>query len=67
MLITNEGTIIRIPVDGINTYSRTASGVIVMRLSDGAKIVNFAKVAKADEEELEAVAAVEEKAENEEA
>ncbi len=67
MLITNEGTIIRIPVDGINTYSRTAGGVIVMRLNDGAKIVNFAKVAKADDEELEAVAAVEEKAENEEA
>ena len=52
MLITNEGTIIRIPVEGINTYSRTAGGVIVMRLNDGAKIVNFAKVAKADENEL---------------
>ncbi|MBQ8837410.1 MAG: DNA gyrase subunit A [Clostridia bacterium] len=51
MLITNEGTIIRIPVDGINTYSRTAGGVIVMRLSDGAKIVNFAKVAKEQEAE----------------
>ena len=50
MLITNEGTIIRIPVDGIPTYSRSAGGVIVMRLSDGAKIVNFAKVAK---EEIE--------------
>ena len=49
MLITNEGTIIRIPVMGIPTYSRSAGGVIVMRLSEGAKIVNFAKVAKADE------------------
>ena len=59
MLITNEGTIIRIPVEGINTYSRTAGGVIVMRLSDGAKIVNFAKVAKAEESDIEAVAEVE--------
>ncbi len=66
MLITNEGTIIRIPVSGINTYSRTAGGVIVMRLDEGAKIVNFAKVAKADDDELEAVQAVEENA-NEEA
>ncbi len=59
MMITNAGTIIRIPVDGINTYSRTAGGVIVMRLADGAKIVNFAKVARADETELEAVSEVE--------
>lgn len=49
MLITNEGTIIRIPVHGIPTYSRSAGGVIVMRLSEGAKIVNFAKVARAEE------------------
>ncbi|MBQ2743834.1 MAG: DNA gyrase subunit A [Oscillospiraceae bacterium] len=67
MLITNEGTIIRIPVGGINTYSRTAGGVIVMRLADGAKIVNFAKVEAADEDEIEAVEAVEETVTNEEA
>ena len=68
MLITNAGTIIRIPVAGINTYSRTAGGVIVRRLSDGAKIVNFAKVAKAEEVEGEAdtTDAVEETAANEE-
>lgn len=44
MLITQDGTMIRVPVSGIPTYSRTAGGVIVMRLSEGAKIVNFAKV-----------------------
>ena len=54
MLITNEGTIIRIPVEGIPTYSRSAGGVIVMRLGEGAKIVNFAKVARAEEIEEEA-------------
>ncbi len=53
MLITNEGTIIRTPVSGINTYSRTAGGVIVMRLNDGAKLVNFAKVEAAEEIEGE--------------
>ncbi len=49
MMITNEGTVIRIPVCGIPTYSRAAGGVIVMRLADGAKIVNFTKVARAEE------------------
>jgi DNA gyrase subunit A len=45
MMITNMGTIIRTPVKDINTYSRSASGVIVMRLADGQSIVNFSKVA----------------------
>ncbi len=45
MMITNMGTIIRTPVKDINTYSRAASGVIVMRLADTQSIVNFSKVA----------------------
>ncbi len=45
MMITNAGTIIRTPVKDINTYSRAASGVIVMRLADGQSLVNFSKVA----------------------
>ena len=51
MMITNSGTIIRTPVSGIPTYARTAGGVIVMRLAEGQNIVNFTKVASADEEE----------------
>ncbi len=54
MLITAEGTIIRTPVAGISTYSRTAGGVIVMRLSEGDRVVTFAKLAK--EEEIEKAA-----------
>ena len=50
MMITNAGTIIRIPVTGVNTYSRAASGVIVMRLAQGQSIVNFTKVAHEEEE-----------------
>ena len=65
MLITNEGTIIRIPVAGIPTYSRAAGGVIVMRLSESAKIVNFAKVAKAEEIENAEGESVEEVVETE--
>ena len=51
MMITDSGTIIRTPVSDIPTYSRTAGGVIVMRLGEGQTIVNFTKVAHEDEEE----------------
>ena len=54
MMITDQGTIVRTPVSDINIYSRTASGVIVMRLSEGQKLVTFTKVAREDEAEEEA-------------
>ena len=59
MLITNAGTIIRTPVAAINTYSRSAGGVIVMRLAEGQSIVNFSKVAHEDEVEEAPVEGVE--------
>lgn len=74
MLITDQGTIIRTPVADINTYSRTASGVIVMRLDDEQRIVNLTRVEthpegmdgaaeESDTEEEEKEEAVEEKEE----
>ncbi|MBO7341383.1 MAG: DNA gyrase subunit A, partial [Clostridia bacterium] len=57
MMITNMGTIIRTPVKDINTYSRAASGVIVMRLAEGQSIVNFSKVAHEEIDESEAAEA----------
>jgi DNA gyrase subunit A len=51
MIITDSGTIIRTPVQGIPVYSRSAAGVIVMRLAEGQSIVNFTKVAGAEDEE----------------
>ncbi len=53
MMITNLGTIIRTPVMNINTYSRSAAGVIVMRLGEGQNIVNFSKVAHEEVTEQE--------------
>jgi len=50
MLITSEGTIIRTPVAGVPVYGRSASGVIMMRLADGHKLVNFTAMAKEDGE-----------------
>ena len=49
MLITDSGTIIRTPVSGIPSRSRSAGGVIVMRLGEGQTLVNFTKVAREDE------------------
>ncbi|MBE6574671.1 MAG: DNA gyrase subunit A [Ruminococcaceae bacterium] len=59
MLITDTGTIIRTPVADIPVYSRSAAGVIVMRLAEGAKLVNFSSVA-GEEEADEAGAGAEE-------
>ncbi|MBR2930003.1 MAG: DNA gyrase subunit A [Clostridia bacterium] len=53
MLITNEGTIIRTNVSSINVYSRTATGVIVMRLADGSYINNIARLERTEEIERE--------------
>ncbi len=41
MMITDSGTIIRTPVAGIPSRSRSAGGVIVMRLGEDQKLVNF--------------------------
>ena len=57
MLISNNGVIIRIHADGISSYSRTAKGVKIMRLDEGASIVKFTIVEReADEDEAEAEA-----------
>jgi len=40
MLITNEGTIIRIPLDSISVVGRVTKGVRLMRLDEGSKIVS---------------------------
>ena len=53
MFVTNEGTVIRTPVKDIPIYSRTATGVIVMRTAKDAKIVTIARVDHEEEEEKE--------------
>ena len=55
MIITNEGTIIRTSVSGINVYSRTATGVILMRLAEGAYINNVARLEKTEDIEKESL------------
>ena len=62
MLITNNGIIIRVHADGISTYSRTAAGVRIMRLDEGASIVRFTLT---ERDEDEAVAEIDGETENE--
>ena len=50
MLITNEGTIIRTPAGDLRRCGRASQGVIVMRLAEGARLVNFAVVPSEDED-----------------
>ena len=51
MMITDGGIVIRTPASEISTYSRSASGVIVMRLGEDQSIANFTKVPHEDPEE----------------
>ena len=55
MIITNEGTIIRTSVSCVNVYSRTATGVILMRLAEGAYINNVARLDKTEDIEKESL------------
>ncbi len=51
LLITNNGIIIRVHADGISTYSRTATGVRIMRLDEDASIVRFTTTERDDDAE----------------
>jgi DNA gyrase subunit A len=48
MLISDGGTVIRIPVDGIRRAGRATQGVIVMRLRDGEQVATLAPVVGSD-------------------
>ena len=50
MLITNEGILIRVPASQISTTGRASTGVIIMRMSEGASIVGLQRVQKEIEE-----------------
>jgi DNA gyrase subunit A len=58
MLITDGGIIIRTRISEIPVYGRSASGVIVMRLEEGASVARFA-VVDPDTEEKESEAPAE--------
>ena len=49
MMITHNGVIIRVPVDGIRVIGRNTQGVRVMNLDDGDRLQGVARVVKEDE------------------
>jgi DNA gyrase subunit A len=51
MLISDGGTVIRIPVDGIRRAGRATQGVIVMRLREGEQVATLAPVVGADDDD----------------
>jgi len=59
LLVSDDGTIIRMPVSDINVYGRSAQGVRLMRLTDGVKVISLARA----EKDAEADAAAPESAE----
>ncbi|MBR2650279.1 MAG: DNA gyrase subunit A [Clostridia bacterium] len=65
MMITDTGTIIRMNVSGISTYSRSAGGVIVMRTADESRIITISRLDKLEEiEEAESKIDSENEAQN---
>ena len=66
MMITNTGTVVRIHANEIPSYSRTATGVIVMGLSEGSYINNITRLEKEEKIEEES-RAIDEEIKSEEA
>ena len=51
MIITDQGVMIRQPVENINTIGRNTQGVRLLKLDEGAKIATVTKVLKDEEDE----------------
>jgi DNA gyrase subunit A len=51
MLIRDDGTIIRLPLDQVNIISRNTQGVRLMRVDEGTRVVSVEIVPHAEAEE----------------
>lgn len=51
MMITANGTVIRLNVSGISVLGRNTQGVTLMRTSEGGKVVSIAKLSPEEDEE----------------
>ena len=65
LLITDDGTIIRCPVESIRLCSRYTQGVRLMRLAEGSRVIGVARSEKNEEEEELPVITPETEMENE--
>ncbi|MBE6914146.1 MAG: DNA gyrase subunit A [Ruminococcaceae bacterium] len=46
LIISDDGTIIRMSVEGISTYSRATQGVRLMRVAEGSRVISIARTEK---------------------
>ncbi|MGI6029583.1 MAG: DNA gyrase subunit A [Candidatus Heteroscillospira sp.] len=53
LIISDDGTIIRMPVDTVNIYGRQTQGVRLMRVADGSRVISIARAEREDGEETE--------------
>ena len=53
MIISNDGVIIRLPAESINTIGRVTRGVILMRLADDVRVISIAAAPHEEEETSE--------------
>ncbi len=53
LVVSDDGTIIRMPVEGISVLGRSTQGVRMMRLADDAKVISIARTDKDEAEDEE--------------
>ena len=51
LIISDDGTIIRMAADSISMYGRSTQGVKLMRVTDGSKVISLARTEKEEETE----------------
>ena len=51
LMISDDGTIIRTAVSGINLYGRVTQGVNIMTVPEGVKVISLATTLENEEEE----------------
>lgn len=55
MLISNKGTLVRTPVDGVSTVGRNTQGVTLIRTQEGEQVVALQRIEEVETPEHEAV------------
>jgi DNA gyrase subunit A len=48
LLVTQQGQIIRTPVDGIRTAGRSTRGVVIFRIEEGDRVVSVSRLREED-------------------
>ena len=51
LMVSDDGTIIRMAADGISVYGRATQGVRLMRLAEGSRVISIARTEREEAEE----------------